>query len=372
MRSLGHDIIRILYIDDERENLNAFKAAFRREFEIYTVQSAFEAHRILQEVSIHVIIADQRMPNCTGVEFFGTILERFPDPIRILITGYIDSETLIEAINSGRIYRFLRKPWDELELRNTIYNAYNSYQTAKQLKQNIEELEKTNNELSRFIYSMSHDLRSPLMSILGIVKLANLEQSVTDPNGYLDIIAQSVHKLDAYILKVIEYYQNSKAEVVNECIDFECFVNGLLEEFKPQNNGINYRLDVEQSANFKGDHFHIAVIFNNLISNAVKYQRTEESSQQINISIKADEIKAVISIVDNGIGILNEHLDQIFKLFFRAKNTRRTGTGIGLYIVKDALNKIGGSISVQSIINEGTKFEISIPNRVIEGVKLCV
>ncbi|POY35221.1 hybrid sensor histidine kinase/response regulator [Solitalea longa] len=372
MKSLTPNAIRILYLDDEQDNLNAFKATFRREFEIYTVQSVSEATRILQEIPVHIIIADQCMPYCSGVEFLGSIINRFPEPIRVLITGFIDSEVLIDAINSGQIYRFVRKPWDEMELRNTIYNAYDSYRTTQQLKQNVAELEKTNNELSRFIYSMSHDLRSPLMSIQGVIKLANLEQSVIDPNGYLDIIGQSVHKLDEYILKVIQYYQNSKAEVINESIRFESFINELLEEFKPQNLSIDFQIDIDQPVDFIGDTFHISVILNNLISNAIKYQRMDEVAQVVNIEVKVNAAKTVISIADNGIGILNEHLDQIFKLFFRAKNTRRSGSGIGLYIVKEAMNKIGGKISVKSAPNKGTRFDISIPNRRVEEMSLCV
>ncbi|MNT17826.1 Aerobic respiration control sensor protein ArcB [compost metagenome] len=111
---------------------------------------------------------------------------------------------------------------------------------------------------------------------------------------------------------------------------------------------------------------------NNLISNAVKYQRTEERDPRINIKVKVNSAKALISISDNGIGILHEHLDQIFKLFFRAKNTKRTGTGIGLYIVKEALNKIGGDIAVHSKLGEGTQFDITIPNMVVvEEPVLC-
>lgn len=371
MNLSNRNAVRVLYIDDEQNNLITFKAAFRREFEIYTALSANEGIKILQEIPVHVIIADQRMPNCTGVEFFKSVVEKFPDPVRILITGYTDAEALIDAINNGHVYRYIAKPWNEMELRNAIYNAFDVFQTRKQLQQNIEDLQKANDELNRFIYSLSHDLRSPLMSILGVIKLANLEQSVTDPNGYMGIIEQSVNKLDGFILKVIEYYQNSRAEALPESISFKGLIDEMLEGFKPQNTQIIYDTHVEQDVVFKGDSFRISVILNNLISNAVKYQRTEEMEPKINIAVKVNANKALISISDNGIGILHEHLDQIFKLFFRAKNTKRTGTGIGLYIVKEALNKIGGAIAVRSKVGEGTQFDITIPNVAVEEPVLC-
>ncbi|UKJ09001.1 hybrid sensor histidine kinase/response regulator [Solitalea lacus] len=371
MKSSKRKVIQILYIDDELNNLLAFKAAFRREFEIYTAQSANEGLKLLQEIPVQIIISDQRMPGCSGVEFFRSIVDRYPDPIRILITGYTDSEALIDAINNGHIYRYLSKPWDEMELRNAIHNAFDTYQTRKQLQVNYEELQKTNDELSRFTYSLSHDLRSPLMSILGIIKLSKIEQSVVDPNGYLDIIEQSVNKLDGFILKVIEYYQNSRSENLSETIEFDTLLSEIVENFKLQNNTINYQTAIEQPVPFRGDSFRISVIFNNLISNAVKYQRVDELVPAIWVKVNVDSSRALITLGDNGIGILNEHLDQIFKLFFRAKNTKRTGNGIGLYIVKDALTKIGGTISVQSKLNKGTVFEISIPNLAVEERVLC-
>src|ERR1044072_2892695 len=178
--------IRILYIDDEVHNLNAFRASFRRSYEIYTANSAQEGKLLLKSVDVHIIIADQKMPVTTGVEFFYEIREILPDPIRILLTGYTDVEDIIEAINKGHIFSYVKKPWDEYEVHNTINNAYEMYQARKNLKEKISELEKINDELNRFIYSTSHALRSPLMSVLGIINLVRLDNSVKDPNGYVE------------------------------------------------------------------------------------------------------------------------------------------------------------------------------------------
>jgi response regulator RpfG family c-di-GMP phosphodiesterase len=155
--------VRVLYIDDEENNLQAFKASFRRQYEIYTAISAAEGLKILQNVSIQVILADQKMPGTTGVEFFKSITETFPDPIRILLTGYTDIEALADAINHGDIYRYITKPWNDLELHNSIKNAYDAYRAKIDLRNKVAELEKTNDELNRFIYSISHELRAPLV-----------------------------------------------------------------------------------------------------------------------------------------------------------------------------------------------------------------
>ncbi|SEV98286.1 sensor histidine kinase [Chitinophaga arvensicola] len=355
--------IRILYIDDEIHNLNAFKASFRRSYEIYTATSAQEGKLLLKEISVQIIIADQKMPVSTGVEFFNEIKDTLPDPMRILLTGYTDVEDIIDAINKGHIYSYIKKPWDEHELHKTINNAYEIYRTRKQLREKIEELEKTNDELNRFIYSTSHDLRSPLMSVLGIINLSRLDNSVTDPNGYVNMVETCVLKLDDFIQKIIEYYRNSRLEVEYEKIDFNTLLNDCITAFKPQNTQIRFQTQVEQAVDFRGDTFRISVILNNLISNAVKYQKPEETNPMVNLAVKVEPHKATICIRDNGIGILSEHLNNIFKMFFRSKNNNKPGSGIGLYIVKEALSKIGGTINVESKYGEGTQFEITIPNR---------
>lgn len=355
--------IRILYIDDEVHNLNAFKASFRRNYEIYTAGSAQEAKQLIRSINVHIIIADQKMPITTGVEFFHEIRETTPEPIRILLTGYTDVEDIIDAINKGHIYSYIKKPWDELELQKTINNAFEIYTARQQLKEKITELEKTNDELNRFIYSTSHDLRSPLMSVLGIINLARLDNTVTDPNGYMDMIETCVQKLDGFIQKIIEYYRNSRLDVEYEKINFATLLEDCVNAFRPQNTSIEYLIEVDQPIDFKGDTFRILVILNNLISNAVKYQKPNEEQPQVKLSVKIEPHKGTIRIEDNGIGILSEHLQNIFKMFFRSKNNNKPGSGIGLYIVKEALNKIGGTINVESKYGEGTQFEIIIPNR---------
>lgn len=354
---------KILYLDDEVNNLNAFKARFRRSFEIYTADTPLEARKLLKDVDMHIIIADQRMPNLTGVEFFDSIKDAYPDSIRMLLTGYTDVEALVDAINKGQIYRYIRKPWDEFELQNAIMNASEIYQTRKQLKLKMEELEKTNDELSRFIYSASHDLRSPLMSVLGIVTLAKMDNSVVDPNGYMQMIEISVTRLDTFIQKIIEYYKNSRLEVEFEKIDLKSLFKECIEAARFQNHEIHFDIGVDQKTDFVNDHFRISVILNNLISNAVKYQKPDEKNPTVKLRAKVEPHRALVTIEDNGIGILKEHVNSIFKMFFRTKNNNKPGTGIGLYIVKEALTRIGGSISVSSVYGEGTKFEINIPNR---------
>ncbi len=352
--------VRILYIDDEENNLQAFKASFRRLYEIYTANSAAEGLKILQNVNIQVIIADQKMPNTTGVEFFKSITETFPDPIRILLTGYTDIEALADAINHGDIYRYITKPWNDLELHNTMKNAYDAYKAKIDLRNKIVELEKTNDELNRFIYSISHELRAPLVSVIGIVNLVKMENLYNSSGEYWSLIESCSNKLDYYIQKTLQYYKNNKTSTEVSIITFKSLVEDLIELYAYANKDTRFTINVDQPVTFKGDLFRIEVILGNLISNAIKYQKLDELNKKVNIDIKVSAEFAEIVITDNGVGILNEHLEKIFTQFFKSKNHH--GSGLGLFIVKEALNKINGRIAVNSSIDHGTTFKITIPN----------
>ncbi len=354
--------IRILYIDDEVNNLLAFQASFRRRYTIFTASSAAEGMSILnQEKDIHVIVADQRMPQTTGVEFFHVVRKAFPYPIRVLLTGYTDAESIIDAINKGEIFRYVKKPWKEIELQTAIQNAFELYSTRQQLKRKVSELQKTNDELNRFVYSTSHDLRSPLASIMGILNLSKMENSVVDPNGYMGMIETCVNKMDIFIQKIIEYYKSIRVDDEKTEIDFTKLLKESVEICKMQRPEVQFNISVDQQIKLVNDVFRISIIIDNLISNAVKYQKPTSDSPLVNISVKVDEYKATIEIEDNGIGIVEEHLNNIFKMFFRS-TSHVNGLGIGLYIVKEALSRLGGDISVVSTYGVGTLFRIVIPN----------
>jgi signal transduction histidine kinase len=352
--------VKILYIDDEENNLFAFKATFRRQYEIYTAISAAEGMKILENVEMNVVIADQKMPGMTGVQFFKHIKDKFPDPVRILLTGYTDIEALADAINHGDIYRYITKPWSDLELHNTIKNAYDLYKTKIDLRTKVAELEKTNDELNRFIYSISHELRAPLVSVIGIVNLVKMEELYESSGEYWSLIETCSNKLDYYIQKTLQYYKNNKTAEENTVIDFSTLIAELISLYSYTDKETKFNIDIDQSHEFLGDAFRIEVILGNLINNAIKYQKTTEINKKVNIEVKVNPINAEISISDNGMGILNEHLEKIFTQFFKSKNHH--GSGLGLFIVKEALNKINGRISVSSDLHVGTTFKISIPN----------
>lgn len=357
--------IKVLYVDDEENNLAAFRANFRKDYEVITAISAVEALSILETNTAHIIISDQRMPHTTGVEFLEQTVKLYPDCIRLLITGQSDIEVVIEAINRGQVSKFIKKPWDWEKLSLAIDNCATLYKSRVELKVKNEELQKINEELNKFVYSVSHDLRSPLTSILGIINLTKLLPELRVADSYFDMIEGRVLKLDGFIKKIIEYYKNARSETIKDNIDFKSLILAVWNPWKCQNNSINFELSVNQDSVFIGDHFRLGVIFENLISNAIKYQNPSVNNKNIKISANITNENANITISDNGIGIDKKYLASIFDLFFRTEDLLNTeGSGIGLYIVKETVEKMHGKIEVSSLPMVGTIFEIIIPNKI--------
>lgn len=354
--------IRVLYVDDELNNLLSFQAAFRRHFEIFIATTASEGLQILEQNEVEVIIADQRMPKMTGVEFFNIVLEKYPEPIRILLTGYADINALEDAINKGEIWRYIKKPWDQNELQNTIINAYEIFDTRRRLKYKMIELERVNEELNRFVYSTSHDLRSPLANIMGILNMAKIDAKPDSAPKYLNMIEGCVQKMDLFIHKIIEYYKGIRLENEIEEVEFSVLFRDSIELNHMVNPRINFDMFVQQDVHFYTDAFRLSLIINNLVSNAVKYQRPNEENPIVELKAEVNSREAVIHIRDNGVGIVPDHLNKIFEIFFRSSDFKN-GLGIGLYIVKEALNRIRGKIEVTSEPGEGTQFKLIIPNQ---------
>ncbi|RWU10545.1 MULTISPECIES: response regulator [Pedobacter] len=137
----------ILYVDDEPHNLSAFAATFRRMYKVFTAESAEDGRKILDTEDIQVIITDQRMPKTTGVEFLASILEKYPEPIRMILTGYTDIDAVIDAINKGQVYRYIQKPWMEEDLRINIDKAIEIYTLRKENRELTEKLLIANQQL---------------------------------------------------------------------------------------------------------------------------------------------------------------------------------------------------------------------------------
>jgi len=175
----------ILYVDDEIENLQGFEYLLHRDFDVHVASSAKEGLEILANNQIKVVLTDQRMPEMSGIEFLEKIITLSPETIRIVITAYSDSDTILQAINQGKAYHFITKPWNNAELRNIIKRAVETYNLRKDKIELINHLQNLNAELIKakekaeesdklktsFLANMSHEIRTPLNAIVGFSNL---------------------------------------------------------------------------------------------------------------------------------------------------------------------------------------------------------
>jgi signal transduction histidine kinase len=357
--------IKILYIDDEVNNLHGFKASFRFDYTIFIAVNVNEALAHLeQHPDIRVILSDQRMPDKTGVQFFGDIREKYPNPVRILITGYTDIESVIDAINLGNIYRYIKKPWTDTDIKTAIDQANQYYLTTSMLAIKNEELQKAYDELDKFAYSVTHDMRGPLLSILGAIDIARGIEDVADIREILGMMDKSVQKLDNFIQSIHDYYNLNRGQMKISDVKFDELVKDLQDIYNVtgKTNKTAFDVHVEQQENFRSDEMSLRIILNNLLSNAFKYQRKGVEDKFVKLDITVSNGKTCITVQDNGIGIDEANVNKIFNMFYRA-TSEEMGSGFGLYNVKDAIGKLGGEITVDTRVNDGSTFKVVIPNK---------
>lgn len=230
------------------------------------------------------------------------------------------------------------------------------------IREQNEELLKVNKELDGFVYKASHDLRAPLVSILGLINITRIETDEQKKKAYLDLQEQSVRKLDKYIQDIIDYSRNARQEVSYEWVDMEGLIYDILEQnkYSIEDGRLQLHFDAGERRAYLMDRRRIEVVLNNLISNAIRYQDPSKEALELRIQVREKE-GIQITVADNGIGIAPEHQPRVFDMFYRA-TTSRTGSGLGLYIVKESVSKMGGSIVLDSTPGKGTSFFIQIPS----------
>ncbi len=230
------------------------------------------------------------------------------------------------------------------------------------LKATLDELSERNFELDQLMYKTSHDLRSPLSSIMGLVNLANLDKDTASRDSYLAKISGRIKKLDEFIRSMLDYARVNRIDIAPEVIDLGGIASNCVRELDHLENFqfIKTEIDLGSSGQFKSDPLRIRIIFSNIISNAYKYFNPGADSF-LKIKIDVSEGNAKIEFRDNGIGIKDEYLDKIFNMFYRATE-RSQGSGLGMYIVKQAVEKLNGNISITSEYGEGTKIKVLLPN----------
>lgn len=406
---------KILYVDDEIDNLVVFESAFRWHFQIFTANSALNALQILEKnPDIALLIADERMPEMSGLNLIEIVLKKYPDIINIILTGFGDLQTIIKAINMGGIYHYVTKPWKQEELKITIENALESYELRQQNKtliinlqqanKELEEYAKTletkveertrelnalkdeleekiqqrtsklssaymtlldfNKELDNYIYRASHDIAGPLARFAGLCNIALIESQDASTQTYIKLLKDEADNLRYVLTNLIRENEIKYRRLHLVKIDFQALIKEVLESM--QNvagyQEVKIQVQVAKDLHFENDPLLLRFIFFYLLHNAILYRIDNQIRQaEVNISIEPVLNEgAKITITDNGIGISKEIQDKVFERFFRG-TSKSKGNGMGLYLTKAAVNQLNGSIYLESEPNIGTTFEIFLP-----------
>jgi len=238
----------------------------------------------------------------------------------------------------------------------------NIREAETQLKLQNEELGKINGELDRFVYSASHDLRAPLMSIKGLVNIIRLDQRRDNLLTCTSFILKSIDRLDKFVVDIVNYSRNSRVGIGIQKVDFPSLLNKVIESVNYIDGfaDVDISADINNKSPFFSDFSRLFIIFNSIVCNSIQY-RDRWKKSFLKISIDSDSQKVIIRFEDNGIGISEMHQMQLFQMFFRASSDSK-GPGLGLYIVKSVTEKLNGKVRITSKLGEGTTVQVEIPN----------
>jgi signal transduction histidine kinase len=379
----------ILYVDDERPNLDGVRFSLKNDFEIHVAESGEEGMKLLDSgLPVKIVIADHRMPRITGVEFLERVEAKYPDVVRILLTGYGDLDTIIQAVNRAKIYHFMSKPWKIDELRLVLKNAMEVVNLRQSNRKLIVDLQKSNTELivardkaqesdrlkTAFLSNLSHEIRTPLNAIMGFAHLMkNTELREQLRNEYAEIIESNSDELlrqieDLLVLSNLDAggLKVNLAEIEVNRLLHEIFLTYQNSEILCQKQGLIflYKAQVEHQDRIISDPLRIRQILGKLIDNAFKF--TDKGIVEIGYTLMGHRDNGHIRffVKDSGIGIPHGNFSVIFEKFVKNSDTSNRlyrGSGLGLTISKRLAELLKGTITLDSEPGKGSVFYLRIP-----------
>lgn len=338
----------ILCVDDEIDNVDALERLFRKKYTVLKATSGKEALEVLAKNPgpLALIITDQRMPEMTGVEFLEQTLNSHPETVRILLTGYTDLESVILAVNKGQIFRYLTKPWDPVDLTNTVEHAVERFSLGQELKQKNAELAKALEDLksldvakSNFMILINHELKTPLTSILSFSSLLAESKLSDDDKLMVNRITKSAERLKSLVddVLLVVRAETNQLKIDMQSTAFTEFEEGLSKEVKDlllkKQQKLVFKLE---PINVKADVRLIKQVVMRLIHNASKFG-TEASDIHVESIRNGSQLRFLIH--NKGPQLPSSVIDKITKPFYIDEDVMHhsSGTGLGLTICQAIL-----------------------------------
>ena len=407
----------ILCIDDEKIILTSLKEQLKRhfgkEYDIETVDNGEETLELIKDlaknnIDIPVVLCDQIMPGIKGDVLLQKIHTRLPKTLKILLTGQADATAIGNAVNYANLYRYIAKPWEQVDLILTVSEAMRSYFQDKKLEEQNAILQQINQELEhfnatlerqvkertaeleaqkieldiknaklhelnaskdKFFSIISHDLRGPFQALLGYSEL--IEETIDTASK--DEIKSDIRKLQKTVEQLYALIENLltwstiQQGVIKyqlEEVELDQLVEPNLELFTPkaEQKQITLKNSITKGLIVHADSNMVNTILRNLISNALKFTPTGGIIEILTQSYHETDIEITVS--DSGIGIKPEDISKLFRIDIPHTNTGtdgEQGTGLGLNLCKDLVEKNGGNIWVESEVGKGTNFKFTLP-----------
>jgi signal transduction histidine kinase len=371
--------LRILSLEDDEDDFEFIHEtldASDLKFSIKRVDTKEGFINALENYKPHVILSDHSLPKFNSTDALEICKRNHIQTPFILVTGAVSDEFAVNSIQHGANDYILKSNLNRLP--SAIKNALKHRETeiAKQraiasLESQNEKLLKINKELDSFVYSVSHNLRAPLMSVLGLLDLAKREPSNDNLQQYHLMMQNSIQKLDETLKGILEYSRNTRQDLKIEKIDFKELIKESLDKLQFMTGFEHLDINVtggDQSP-FYADYYRVSVVVNNILSNAIKYLDVKKEKPFFSVTIDVNDKIATLIFADNGIGIDKALLPKVFHMFFRATD-KKEGSGLGLYIVKEAIDLLKGQIEIESEFGKGTTFKILIPNQAPQMEKI--
>lgn len=365
--------LKILMLEDLQDDVGLIERTLRKEGMVFVgkrVDCQEEFSESLENFQPDVILSDHALPQFNSLEALKICRRQAVNVPFILVTGTVSEEFAVSCLKQGADDYVLKS--NMVRLPSAIQNALKQRQqeikrkkAESTLRKQNEELIKINKELDSFVYSVSHNLRAPLMSVLGLINLVQLESRNRDDgmNDYFQMMQHSIHKLDDTLKEILDYSRNARSALNVAEVDIRKLIEDAFERLKyiQGSDTMSKSIEITGNNSFHTDPYRLSVIVNNLVSNAIKYRDPNKVDQTVQVSLNITDTQLQMVLADNGIGIAKEFIHKIFEMFYRATE-RSEGAGLGLYIVRETVDKLGGKITVSSEPGMGTTFVLSLPN----------
>lgn len=334
-----------------------------------------------------VILLDYNLRETTGIQVLKKIRVSNQDAFVFFLSGQEEIDIAIDSIKHGAFGYVVKDEWGLSNILEEIkgiisYQAMagggkyttshliglTDYIAERVQKEQIVaskngQLTKLNSELDKFVYHTSHNLRGPLTSMMGLINLAKIEEEAFHKETFLSMMEKMVHKLDYTLKDIIDHSVNSRTEIKREEVNLQEMIDHTFQDlyYLEGTSYISKQVRIEQDSIWLSDINRLKIIFHNLASNAIQYHDLSKPSPFISVKVSVEKDLVLINFTDNGSGIPEWYVEKMFDMFTRG-TTRSSGAGLGLYIVKETINMLKGNIEVVTKINQGTEFNITLPN----------